>query len=193
MPRVAGGLLAALLAATALPVSAHGGKDTQRLPVVGRAPDFSLTTHAGSALALSDLRDKVLAVTFIYATCRDSCPVLAAKMVGLQKRLGADFGPRVRFVAITVDPETDTPEVLRGYAEAIGADRAGWSFLTGSPEAIRRVVAEYGGFARRAGAGVDHLYITSLVDRAGVMRVQYLGHRFDPEEMLRDIRSLARE
>ena len=193
MPRVAGGLLAALLAATVLPASAHGGKETQRLPVVGRAPDFALTTHAGSPLALSDLRDKVLAVTFIYATCRDSCPVLAAKMVGLQRRLGADFGSRVRFVAITVDPETDTPEVLRSYAEAIGADRAGWSFLTGSPEAIRRVVAEYGGFARRGGSGVDHLYITSLVDRTGLMRVQYLGHRFDPEEMLRDLRSLARE
>ena len=193
MPRVAGGLLAALLAAAVLPASAHGGRQAQRLPVVGRAPDFALTTHAGSPLALSDLRDKVLAVTFIYATCRDSCPVLAAKMVGLQRRLGADFGPRVRFVAITVDPETDTPEVLRGYAEAIGADRGGWSFLTGSPEAIRRVVGEYGGFARRAGAGVDHLYITSLVDRAGAMRVQYLGHRFDPEEMLRDIRSLTRE
>lgn len=192
-PRVAGVLLAALLAATALQATAHGGADTQRLPVVGRAPEFALTTHAGDPLALSDLRDKVLAVTFIYATCRDSCPVLAAKMVGLQRRLGPDFGPRVRFVAITVDPETDTPQVLASYARAIGADRKGWSFLTGSPEAIRRVVSEYGGFARRAGAGVEHLYITSLVDRAGLMRVQYLGHRFDPEEMLRDLRSLARE
>ena len=192
-PRVAGGLLAALLAATVLPAGAHGGKDTQRLPVVGPAPDFSLTTHAGSPLALSDLRDKVLAVTFIYATCRDSCPVLAAKMVALQRRLGPELGPRVRFVAITVDPETDTPQVLASYAKAIGADRNGWSFLTGSPEAIGRVVSEYGGFARRAGAGVNHLYMTSLVDRAGLMRVQYLGHRFDPEEMLRDLRSLAPE
>jgi protein SCO1/2 len=193
MPRAAAGLLAALLAATMLPAAAHGGKASQRLPVVGRAPDFTLTTHAGAALALADLRDKVLAVTFIYATCRDSCPVLAAKLVGLQRRLGADFGPRVRFVAITVDPETDTPEVLRGYAEAIGADQRGWSFLTGDPAAIRSVVAQFGGFARRGGAGVDHLYLTSIIDRAGAVRVQYTGHRFDPEEMLRDIRSLARE
>lgn len=189
---VAGGLLAALLA-SALPAWPHGGKETERLPIVGRAPDFALTTHLGTPLALSELRGTVLAVTFIYATCRDSCPVLAAKLVALQQRLGADAGKRVRFVAITVDPETDTPRVLRGYAEAIGAHPGAWSFLTGRPEAIRRVVAEYGGFARRAGAGVDHLYITSLVDRGGAMRVQYLGHRFNPDEMLRDIRSLVRE
>lgn len=160
---------------------------------MGPAPQFALTSDAGERVSLADLRDKVLAVTFIYATCKDSCPVLTAKMVGVQRRLGADFGARVRFVAITVDPEVDTPAVLKVYGDAIGADRGGWSFLTGSPEEIATVVREYGAFARRAARGVDHLYLTSLIDRAGAMRVQYLGYRFDPDEMLRDLRALARE
>jgi len=186
--------LLAALAAAAAPASAHKSPRDQRLPVIGAAPAFALTTHTGERLALSDLRERVVAVTFIYATCRDSCPVLTRKLAALQRRLGADFGPRVRFVAITVDPEVDTPEVLRGYAETLGADARGWSFLTGTPDEIRTVVRAYGAFSRKNPSGdVDHLYLTSLVDREGAMRVQYLGYRFDAEEMLRDLRGLLRE
>jgi len=187
--------IAATLVACACPiVFAHGTRANERLPVIGPAPPFLLATDAGGRLSLADLRGKVLAVTFIYATCKDSCPVLTAKMVAMQRRLGADFGARVRFVAITVDPRTDTPEVLRGYADAVGADRSGWSFLTGSPEEIGKVVRDFGAFAREASpGGVDHLYLTSLIDPKGAMRVQYLGYRFDPDEMLRDLKALLVE
>ena len=61
-------------------------------------------------------------------------------------------------------------------------------------EEIRAVVQAYGAYARRNGRGeVDHLYLTSLVDREGAMRVQYLGYRFDANEMLRDLKGLLRE
>ena len=134
------------------------------------------------------------AVTFVYATCKDACPVLTAKLVQMQRKLGADFPGRVRFVAITVDPVTDTPEVLAAYAKAMGADPRGWKFLTGPPEQVQRVVADFGAFARKnKGGDVDHLYLTSLIDRNGAMRVQYLGYRFDANEMLRDLRRLLRE
>ena len=187
-------VLVALLGVCIPPAAAHGTKDNERLPVVGRAANFTLTTQSGARLSLTDLRGKVLAVTFIYATCRDTCPVLTAKMATLQRQLGADFGPRVRFVSITVDPEIDTPAVLRRYAEAHGADEKGWSFLTGTPEEIRSVVRAYGGYARKGPRGdVDHLYLTSLIDRGGSVRVQYLGYRFDPDEMLRDLTALLRE
>jgi protein SCO1 len=189
-----GVLGAAALLALAGAAHAHEARGNERLPVIGPAPAFALTTHSGERLALADLRDKVLAVTFIYATCRDSCPVLTRKLAVLQRRLAADHAGRVHFVAITVDPEVDTPVVLRGYAEAIGADAKGWSFLTGTPEEIGKVVRDYGAFARKRGQGnVEHLYLTSLVDRHGAMRVQYLGYRFDANEMLRDLRGLLRE
>ena len=186
--------LAALLGAAILPVLAHKSAVDERLPVVGRVPDFVLTTHTGEPFSAADLRGSVAAVTFIYATCRDSCPLLTSKMVRIQRRLGKDFGERVRFVAITVDPGVDTPEVLRGYAASFGADGRGWAFLTGSQADIQRVVREFGAFARKNAAGdVDHLYLTSLVDRSGKLRVQYLGYRFDAEEMHRDLRKLLRE
>jgi protein SCO1 len=174
--------------------SAHATKDDSRLPVVGPAPQFTLTAVTGERLALADLRGKVLAVTFIYASCTDTCPVLTAKMVEIRRRLGADFGPRVGFVSITVDPEVDTPEVLRAYAKAHGADAAGWNFLTGTPAEIKEVLRRYGMFARKNPRGdVDHLFLTSLVDRKGMLRVQYLGYRFDPAEMQTDLQKLLRE
>jgi protein SCO1/2 len=183
-----------MLAACALHAGGHESKAKGRLPTVGAAPDFALTDQSGSRVALADQRGKVLAVTFIYATCKDTCPILTAKMAVLQRQLGADFGPRVRFASITVEPEIDTPAVLKAYADKFDANHAGWSFLTGSSAEIQDVTRRYGAFAKRLKPGdVDHLFLTSLIDRKGMLRVQYLGYRFDPDEMLRDLRALLRE
>jgi protein SCO1/2 len=143
---------------------------------------------------MADLRGKVVVVAFIYASCADTCPLLTAKMVNLQRRLAPDFGRNVAFVSITVDPERDTPEVLARYARVHGANLVGWSFLTGSRAEIERVALQYGVFVRKTARGdVDHTLLTSIVDQQGIMRVQYLGIRFDLEEFLRDLRSLLRE
>ena len=120
--------------------------------------------------------------------------LLTAKMVGLQKRLAAAFGPRVFFLSVTVDPERDTPDVLRRYAVAHGANLGGWAFLTGTPSEIREVARRYGVYYRKTpGGDVDHTFLTSVVDQAGILRVQYLGVRFDPDELLRDIQTLLPE
>ena len=164
------------------------------LPKIGPAPAFSLTTQEGTRLALQDLRGKVVAVTFIYASCADTCPLLTAKLAGLQARLGTALGAKVFFVAITVDPERDTPEVLKRYAQAHGANPAGWAFLTGTPAEIQQVARHYGIYVKKRPRGeVDHTFLTSLIDHSGTLRVQYLGVRFDPEELLRDLQALVRE
>ena len=137
---------------------------------------------------------KVVVVTFIYTSCADACPLLTAKMAGLQDDLGMDFGPKVFFMSITVDPERDTPEVLTRYAQAHGANLSGWAFLTGTSEEIRAVARRYGiYYKKQAGGDVDHTFLTSLVDQHGTLRVQYMGVRFDPDELLRDLQSLLRE
>jgi protein SCO1/2 len=176
------------------PAPGHEATGDARLSKIGLAPAFTLTTQDGARLALGDLRGKVVAVTFIYASCADTCPLLTAKLAALQARLGREFGARVFFASVTVDPERDAPEVLRRYARAHGANTAGWAFLTGTAAEIRDVEKRYGIYARKnPGGDVDHTFLTSLVDRDGILRVQYLGVRFDPEEMLRDLRSLLGE
>jgi protein SCO1 len=166
----------------------------EALPRIGAAPAFTLTTHEGRRLTLRELRGKVVAITFIYTGCADTCPLLTAKLAGLQSRLGADFGSRVVFVSITVDPERDTPAVLKRYAGEHGAKTDGWTFLTGTPAEIQDVARRYGIYYRKTPRGdVDHTFLTSLVDQTGALRVQYLGVRFAPDEMLDDLRSLLRE
>ena len=140
------------------------------------------------------LRGKVVAVTFIFTKCTNTCPVLTPMMSFVQDRLGADFGSKIAFVSITVDPERDSPQVLREYGEAFGANFVGWSFLTGSPSDIRDVTRRYGVFAAKADNGnVDHTFLTSIIDPRGILRVQYLGVRFDPEDFRLDLLSLMNE
>jgi protein SCO1/2 len=182
----------ALLGGSA-PVEAHPAKADARLSRIGPAPDFALTGQDGARVGLADLRGKVVVVTFIYASCADTCPLLTAKLVGIQERLGTD-GARSRFVAVTVDPERDTPEALRRYADGHGAKAPGWIFLTGTVAEIGEVTRRYGVYVKKRPTGdVDHTFLTSLIDGQGVLRVQYQGVRFDPAEFLRDLRSLLRE
>jgi protein SCO1/2 len=166
----------------------------ESLPKIGPAAEFTLTKQDGKRLSLKELRGKVLAITFIFASCTETCPLLTAKMAGIQDRLGPAFGPQVFFLSITVDPERDTPAVLKRYADAHKANMAGWAFLTGSPAEIQDVARHYGiYYKKRARGDVDHTFLTSLVDQSGILRVQYVGVRFNPDEMLRDLQSLLRE
>src|SRR5262249_15392678 len=116
----------------------------ETLPKIKLAPEFTLTKQDGKRLALRELRGNALAITFIFASCTDTCPLLTAKMAGIQNRLGPAFGPQAFFLSITVDPERDTPAVLKRYAEVHRANTAGWAFLTGSEAEIREVATRYG-------------------------------------------------
>jgi protein SCO1/2 len=197
-------ILALVMLASILPASVvlrQPPSDTQRapseaqpLPKIAPAPGFRLTSQDGAQISLANLRGKVVAVTFIFTRCSDTCPVLTSMMSLVQDRLGPDFGSKIVFASITVDPEHDTPEMLKLYAQMYGADVAGWSFLTGPPPIVQDLTRRYGVFAsQNANGGIDHSFLTSIVERRGILRVQYLGVRFDPEEFRRDLLSLLRE
>src|SRR5262249_49662902 len=151
----------------------------QPLPKILPAPEFSLTSQNWGKVTLADFRGRVVAVT--HTSCTTTCPVLTLTMSFVQDQLGSDFGTKIAFVSVTVDPERDTPEVLKEYAQAFGANLAGWAFLTGSPDAIRDVARRYGVFASKTANGdIEHTFL----------RVQYVGVRFDPDELRRDLLSL---
>src|SRR3954463_2490349 len=113
--------MTALLGADAAPAS--------RLAVIQQAPDFTLTTQAGDALRLSDLKGKVCLVSFVFTTCNGSCPATTHRLGQVQTALekgGLTKGDRVRLLSITLDPARDTPEVLRRYMKLYDADPATW-------------------------------------------------------------------
>ena len=164
------------------------------LPRLGTAPGFTLISQDGEEVTLSSLRGKVVAVTFIYTWCPDICPMLTDKMARVQDALGDDFGTKVVFVSISFDPKRDTPEVLKDYAAAFDANPAGWSFLTGELDEIRDVARRYGVVVLSTDSeAIDHSTLTTLIDRQGIMRVQYVGYRFDPEELRQDLLALVNE
>lgn len=81
-----------------------------------------------------------------FASCTGSCPVMGRTFLHLQKKLGDRVGADVILVSITVDPETDTPEKLKAYAERIGAKR-GWYFLTGTRAEVDAALRKLGQYA----------------------------------------------
>jgi protein SCO1 len=188
----AGVLLLALLVPS--PAYSHDVPSDQRLPVIGSAPDFTLVSQDRTLVSLHDFRGKVVAVAFIFAYCTDVCPMLTDNMARVREKLGSAFGREIAFVSITVDPERDTPEVLKQYAESFDADVEGWSFLTGDPATVHEVGRKYGVIAmKKADGDVDHTLLTSIVDPNGTLRVQYIGAGFDLEEFRGDLLSLLDE
>ena len=101
--------------------------------------EFELTERSGKTVSSDDLLGQPYVVSFFYSTCPSVCVQQNQKLKALQEEF-ADQG--VRFVAISVDPETDTPERLREYAARFGADKDQWLFMTGDLTYIRRVGAE---------------------------------------------------
>jgi protein SCO1 len=102
-------------------------------------PEVTLKQMDGTKVTLEEIltSDGPILLQFIFTTCPGVCPILSASFLGLQDQLGDDL-ETVRLVSISIDPEIDTPQRLREYAERF---RAGprWTFLTGSQEAVTTV------------------------------------------------------
>lgn len=101
--------------------------------------EFELLERSGELVSTRDLKGMPYVVSFFFSTCPSICVSQNQKLKELQDEFE---GRGVRFVAISVDPETDTPEVLREYAARFGADEDQWLFLTGELNYIRRIGAE---------------------------------------------------
>jgi protein SCO1/2 len=157
------------------------------------APDFALVDQDGQRVALSDLRGKTLLLDFVYTHCPGPCPILTGTHVAVQRSLSPELRERVRFVSISLDPARDTPEALRAYATARGADLAHWSFLTGGEDAVAGVLRRYGVGAKPGNDGeIDHLVITYLIDREGRIARRFAGLEHRPETLVAALAAVAR-
>ena len=145
------------------------------LPELGSVPSWSLESSDGETVTSDDLRGQVLIYDFIFTRCVATCPMMTARMGEVASRLRARD---VRFVSISVDPEWDTPAVLREYREKVTEDRR-WIFLTGSRDEVRELSVD--GFflaAEPPEENVDsgpivHSTKFVLVDRDGTIRGYY--------------------
>lgn len=113
-------------------------------------PNLPVVTQDGKVLKLYDdlLKDKIVVVDFVFTTCQQICPLFTARMAQLQHRLGDRVGRDVFLYSFSLDPERDTPEALKAYAEAFDAG-PGWLFLTGDPGELRTIRHKLGERSRR--------------------------------------------
>jgi cytochrome oxidase Cu insertion factor (SCO1/SenC/PrrC family) len=101
--------------------------------------DFSLVNQVGKSVTKDNLLGKIFVADFIFTSCAGACPIMTTKMLELSTMFKYDDA--IRFVSFSVDPETDTPDVLKQYAESYGInDSAKWIFLTGDKKEIVRLV-----------------------------------------------------
>ena len=108
-------------------------------------PNVELITQDGKKVRFYDdlIKGKVVALELIYTTCKYNCPLETARMVQLQKLLSDRMGKDIFFYSITIDPEHDTPEVLKAYAEKYHVG-PGWTFLTGKEADIKLISKKLG-------------------------------------------------
>jgi len=150
------------------------------LPVLGDVPAFSLTDQNGQTVTPDTFKGKPWLATFIFTRCAGPCPVITGKMAAFQHSIKA---PNLQFASFTVDPEYDTPPVLKQYAQKFGADESRWRFLTGDKDSVLATAKKM--FITALPATQDQPIIHSekfiLIDAAGKIRGYY--DNTDPQEM----------
>lgn len=159
-------------------------------------PPFTLTNQDGKRVNLADLRGQAVVLTFIYTRCPlpDYCPLMTSNFAAINQRLQADaeLARRVKLLSITVDPEHDTPPIMRAYA----MERAGlkdfqrWEFLTGSPDEVRRVATFFGLDYFPEKDQIIHNLRTALISPEGKVVKIYHGNEWKPEEVIVDLRAM---
>lgn len=108
------------------------------------------------------LKGRTVVLNVAYTTCTDACPLITRQLLQVREELGAAFGKQVFFVTLTSDPERDTPQALKSFAQKQGADVAGWSFLTGRKSDVDVILKRLGAFSENVEAHATVLYIMDV-------------------------------
>jgi cytochrome oxidase Cu insertion factor (SCO1/SenC/PrrC family) len=141
-------LAVALLLSPALQASNVSNADRQAAEEKARNyfTNLEVIDQDGRKLRFYDdvLKDKVVAINFIFTNCQGACPLMTRHMTLVRDTLGADLGKDIHFISISVDPVRDTPAAMKEFAETHDADQPGWRFLTGSPDNLETIVRKLG-------------------------------------------------
>ncbi len=171
-----------------LTACAHAPKE---IPILGQVAPFHLTSQAGQDFDSAVLSGHVWVADFIFTNCEGPCPRMAAYMRALQKAT-SDL-PDMKMVSFTVDPQRDTPPVLREYGKNYSAEPGRWYFLTGDPKILDTL--DHDSFKLgNVGAQLDHSTRFVLVDAKGRIRGYYGIATGDPvPDLADDARRLMKE
>jgi len=142
------------------------------LAVIGKVPSFSFTNQNNKTITNQTYKGKVYVVEFFFTTCPSICPIMNENMVKIQNEF---FGnPNLAIASFSIDPKTDTPEILKEYAEHYKITNPNWHLLTGDKEAIYELANKgfnlYVGENAEVEGGFEHSGFFALIDQEGNIR-----------------------
>ena len=154
--------------------------------------DAPLLDQTGRDVRLKDFKDKVVLVNFIFTSCpHQGCNLMSLQFLRVQLMHKDKLGKELFLLSISIDPEKDTPETLKKFAEKYKADPSGWFFLTGPSETIETLRKSYGVEWTTGKDGKKrHTTIIALLDRKGDKAAVYNDSNYDTNKIVADIKNL---
>ncbi|WP_299092208.1 SCO family protein [uncultured Metabacillus sp.] len=169
----------------------------EKLPVLDKVEAFQLDDVYGQGYELST--EKIKLVAFFYTNCPDICPLTMADFKVLQEQLKSQglFGKKVELIAITIDPEHDTAQIIKNYADSFGADPAGWKWLRGNPKKTKEIAANLQmQYQKLEGDFFAHSTTMFLIDKQNQIRALYdmanQNKSIEKERIIKDIQLLTK-
>ncbi len=169
--------------------SVQAAKQSYKRTVVDyQIPDVTLINQNGETVPLVGYltADQPILLEFIFATCTTICPILSVGFTNLQRKLGAEAAG-VRLVSVSIDPEYDTPPIMKKYLERYNA-KPGWDFLTGTEEDIFKVMKAFDAYVPDKMAHMPLTFMRSPKDGKWVRIYGLIGGK----TMMKEYLALAR-
>ena len=150
----------------------NSSKENVGLTKIGPAPKFELVNQDNVKITNETYKGKVYVLEFFFTTCPSICPKMNQSMLEIEKTF---FGnPNFGIVSITIDPEHDTPAVLKEHAKFLGVKSSNWNFLTGDKAYIFDLANKgfnlYAGENKNVKGGFEHSGLFALIDKKGTIR-----------------------
>lgn len=150
----------------------NSSNEDGKLVKIGPAPKFELLNQDNLKISDQTYKGKVYVLEFFFSTCPSICPKMNQSMLQIEKTF---FGnPNFGIVSITIDPEHDTPSVLKEHREFLGVKSSNWNFLTGDKTYIFDLSNKgfnlYAGQNNKAEGGFEHSGLFALIDKNGNIR-----------------------
>jgi protein SCO1/2 len=147
----------------------------RELAVIGTVPDFEFTDQNGKTITNKEYAGKVYVAEFFFTSCPTICPVMNQNMVKVQNEFYGN--PNLGIASFSINPEYDSPTVLKEYADRYGVTNPNWHFLTGKREQIHQLANAgfnlYVGEAAQDVGGFEHSGMFALIDREDKIRSRY--------------------
>lgn len=150
--------------------------------------NFVLIDQDSNKFELKDFFDKPFIITFIYTSCPVICPNLLLSLEDVVQKAGERFGRDFRVITVAFDVENDKPEILKSYGKSLTKDLENWKFVTTKRvHEMRNFTKQFGFRYKKSKEGWDHLMLTTVVGKGGIIMASFFKDRYSAEEALKAV------